>query len=130
MTSAAPLCATASASSGTVALSPKSSAFKGSRTAARSFVGVAGALTMGTRAAARVAQATSSSWGNLLPCLLSDETRAGDGAALHIAPSDSCRNRPATLCEAAGKLLSMWKASKAELVDRHTSFKTRSLLCS
>ena len=60
---------------------------------------------MGTRAGVRVAWARSSRWGNLLPCLLSDETRAGDGAVLHIAPNDSCRNRPDVLCEAAGDLL-------------------------
>ena len=103
VTSAAPLCATASANSGTVALSPKSSAFSGSRTAARSAVGLrVGSLGI-TRPAARVAHARSSSWGNLLPCLLSDETRAADGAALHIVPIDNYRNRPDKLCEAAGK---------------------------
>ena len=65
VTSAAPLCATASANSGTVALSPKSSAFKGSRTAARSFV-VTGARAGRTRAAPRVAQVRSSSLGGNL----------------------------------------------------------------
>ena len=91
VTSAAPLWATASANSGTVALSPKSSAFKGSRTAARSAVGLRVGVRAGrTRAVAQ--EVTSSSFGNLalrLPRVVAARIAAEAIAAQSIAVTNT-----------------------------------------
>ena len=91
VTSAAPLCATASANSGTVALSPRSSAFKGSRTAARSAVGLRVGVRAGrTRAVAQ--EVTSSSFGNLalrLPRVVAARIAAEAIAAQSIAVTNT-----------------------------------------
>ena len=104
VTSAAPLCATASASSGTVALSPRSSAFKGSRTAARSLVGVAGARLRWVRAPScarrRSGAAGLATWNSC-----QDEwSRAATSQRCALLQSIA-RGVCNQACEAAGKLL-------------------------
>jgi hypothetical protein len=127
VTSAAPLWATASASSGTVALSPRSSAFNGSRTAARSFVCV-GARGGTKRPPARVAQARSSSLGNLalrLPRVVASAIAAEAIAADAIALSNTQDNTRTAYRSLAKQACWRFRTHNLTLVCHHASLKSQ-----